>query len=311
MPLTIRSLDLFDLPTIYRLRGEAVSLDTARALTRGNPLGASGLLAFMNPQRHVYSAISLNDGVALLGGVIQTHGDSFARLWYLAPESAMDHPDLAGLIENLSAESAAWGAFHVLAELDEDQPLFVTLRRAGFSAYARQRMWDVSALGEPQRTVGWPRARSVDLPAIQSLYHQIVPGLLQPIEPAPRRASGFICNQGGPCFASTSTGLSGVVVFPLIHPDATDVPNKLRALIHGLPNRGGRPVYVCVRTYQSWLEHVLEDLGARPGPQQAVMVKHMTRLLKEEQAVRARQPAGVSVQTTRLSHFDDRSRHER
>ena len=218
----------------------------------------------------------------------------------------LEHPDLADLIESLSAEAAAWGAFHVLAELDEDHPLFTALRRAGFSAYARQRMWDVSALPEMPSNVGWPRVRSVDVPAIQSLYHQIVPPLLQPIEPAPRRASGFICNQGGPCYASTSTGLNGVVVFPLIHPDATDVPHKLQSLIQRLPNRGGRPVYVCVRTYQSWLEHVLEDLGARPGPQQAVMVKHMTRMVKEEQAVRARQPAGVTVQPTRMSHFDNK-----
>jgi hypothetical protein len=167
-------------------------------------------------------------------------------------------------------------------------------------------MWDVSALQEIQGSKGWPRARSVDLPGIQSLYHQIVPPLLQPIEPAPRRAAGFICSQGGPCYAGTSTGLNGVVVFPLIHPDTTEVPNKLQSLIHALPNRGGRPVYVCVRTYQSWLEHVLEDLGAKPGPQQAVMVKHMTRLLKEEQAVRARQPAGVTVQPTRISHFDNK-----
>jgi len=287
------------------MRGEALTLDTTRALTRGNPLGAAGLLAYMNPQRHIYSAISVNGKVALLGGVIHTNGDSYARLLYLAPASELDHPELADLLENLSAESADWGAFHVLAELDEDQPLFAALRRAGFSAYARQRMWDVSTLKDMQGKAGWPRARSVDLPWIQSLYHQIVPALLQPIEPAPRRTSGFICNQGGPCYASTSTGLNGVVVFPLIHPDATDVPDKLQSLIHCLPNRGGRPMYVCVRTYQSWLEHVLEELGAMPGPQQAVMVKHMTRLVKEEQAVRARQPAGVTVQPTRVSHIDD------
>jgi hypothetical protein len=306
--LTIRSLDLLDLPTLYRLRGEAVSLDTARVLTRGNPLGAVSLLAYMNPQRHVYSAISNNDGAVLLGGVIHTNGDTFARLLYLAPASQTDHPDLAELIEILSAESAAWGAFHVLAELDENHPLFAALRRTGFSAYARQRMWDVSALGGLGAKPSWPRARSVDLPAVQSLYHQIVPPLLQPIEPAPRRASGFICNQGGPCYASTSTGMSGVVVFPLIHPDAANVPDKIRSLIECLPNRGGRPVYVCVRTYQSWLEHVLEDLGAKPGPQQAVMVKHMTRLVKDEQAVRARQPAGVTVQPTHMSRFDHKGK---
>ena len=61
--MSIRSLDLLDLPTIYRYRGQALSLDTARALTRGSPLGAIGMLAYMNPQRHVYSAVSAEDGV--------------------------------------------------------------------------------------------------------------------------------------------------------------------------------------------------------------------------------------------------------
>jgi hypothetical protein len=36
----------------------------------------------------------------------------------------------------------------------------------------------------------------------------------------------------------------------------------------------------------------------------------MTRLVKEEQAVRARQPAGVTVQPTRVSHFDSKPRDD-
>ena len=68
-------------------------------------------------------------------------------------------------------------------------------------------------------------------------------------------------------------------------------------------------MYVCVRTYQAWLEHVLEDLGAKPGPRQAIMVKHMTRLVKEEQAVRVRQPAGVSVQPSRVSRIQEKKQN--
>jgi hypothetical protein len=34
-------------------------------------------------------------------------------------------------------------------------------------------------------------------------------------------------------------------------------------------------VYVCIRSYQSWLEAAMEDLGAEAGPKQAVMVKHL------------------------------------
>ena len=303
--MTIRSLDLLDLPALYRHRGEAVSLDTTRALTRGNPLGAMGMLSYMNPQRHVYSAVSVEDGVTLLGGVGHNNGDTHARLLYLAPAASLEQPALPDLIENLGAQAASWGAFHLLAELDEDSRAFMPLRRAGFSVYAGQRMWDASSLAGSSTGTQWPRATSVNLQAIQNLHHQIVPPLLQPIEPAPRRAAGFICSGGGPCYAQTSTGLNGIVVYPLIHPDATDVAGKLSGLINCLPNRGGRPIYVCVRTYQAWLEHVLEELGARQGPQQAIMVKHMARLVKDEQAVRARQPAGVSVQPSRMSHYEE------
>ena len=306
--MSIRSLDLLDLPTLYRYRSEAVSLDTARALTRGNPLGAMGMLAYMNPQRHIYSAVSIDGGVTLLGGIIHTNGDTHAQLMYLAPASRLGHPDVPALIENLVAEAGSWGAFHVLAELDESSPAFAPLRRGGFSVYAGQRMWDASTITSTSANAKWPRARSVNLPAIQNLYHQIVPPLLQPIEPAPRSVSGFVCSEGGLCYADTSTGLRGVVVFPLIHPDATDVAEKLSSLIQHLPNRSGRPVYICVRTYQAWLEHVLEDLGAKPGPEQAVMVKHLVRAIKEEQAVLARQPARVTVQPSRVSRLQEKKR---
>ena len=304
--MSIRSFDLLDLPTLYRYRAEAVSLDASRALTRGSPLGAVGAMAYMNPQRHLYSAVCSDEGEMLLGGILHTNGESVARLQYLAPASHMGHPALPELIENLSAEAGTWGAFHVIAELDETSEAFAPLRRAGFSVYAVQRMWDVSGLPTNGADNTWPRMRSANLPAIQNLHHQIVPPLLQLVEPAPRRATGFICNEGGTCYVSVASGLRGVVVFPLIHPDATNVPAKLQSLIQHLPNRGGRRVFVCVRTHQAWLEHVLEDLGAKAGPQQAVMVKHLTRLAKDEQSVRAAQPARVSVQASRVSRMQEK-----
>jgi hypothetical protein len=304
--MTIRSLDLLDFPTLYRYRGQAVSLDTTRTLTRGAPFGGAGMLAYVNPRRHLYSAVCTDGGTTLLGGIIHTNGDPHARLLYLAPAASLEHPELPDLIDDLSSEAGSWGAFHVLAELDEDSSAFTPLRRAGFSVYAGQRMWDVSVVDTTTARTKWRRVKSVHLPDIQNLHHQIVPPLLQPVEPAPRRASGFICNEGGACHAETSTGMNGIVVFPLMHPDATDAAEKLSSLIHFLPGRGARRVYVCVRTYQAWLERVLEDLGAKPGPQQAVMVKHMTRPVKEEQAVLARQPARVSIQPSRVSRLEEK-----
>jgi hypothetical protein len=304
--MTVRSLDLLDLPILYRYRSEAASLDTTRALTRGSPLGAIGLMAYVNPRRHVYSAVCRDNGAVMVGGVIHSHGESYARMLYLAPASGLDHPGLPALIENLSVEAGNWGAFHILAELDETSAAFAPLRRAGFVVYAGQRIWDVTALGGKKAGNLWPRAESENLLAVQNLYHQIVPPLLQPIEPMPRRAGGFICGDRGICYATAYRGLNGIVVVPLMHPDATDVAAKLQSLILNLPNRAGRPVYVCVRTYQAWLEHVLEDLGARPGPQQAVMVKHLARVVKEPQAVLAPQPAQMGVQPSRLSRIEQK-----
>ena len=97
----------------------------------------------------------------------------------------------------------------------------------------------------------------------------------------------------------------GIVLFPFIHPEATGVGSKLASLVRMLPNRGGRPVYICVRSYQAWLEPVLEDLGAKAADRQAIMVKHLARMVKEEQAVRERQPAGVTVQPSRISRMED------
>ena len=301
--MSIRPLDLRDLPTLYRYRGEAVSLDSARLLTRGNPLGAMSAMAYMNPRRHIYSAVSDEDHSTLLGGIIHINGDPFARLLYLAPTTLLDHPALPSLIENLTAQAGPWGAFHVLAEVGEISDVFSPLRMAGFSVYAWQRMWDVSNLADTDSNCKWSRIKSIDLPSIQNLYHQIVPPLLQPVEPVPKRAVGYICNEGVKCYISTSSGMAGIVLAPLIHPEATDVSAKLTSFINNFPNRGGRPVYLCVRSYQAWLEPALEDLGALAGERQAVMVKHLTRLVKDEQAVKALQPAGVSVQPSRVSHM--------
>ena len=301
--MSIRALDLLDLPTVYRYRSEAVSLDPVRLLTRGNPLGAMGMMSYVNPRRHIYTAISDNNGATLLGGIIHTNGESFAKLLYLAPGSRLDDHALPELIEDLTAEAGKWGAFHVLAEVDETSEAFVPLRMAGFSVYAWQRMWDISALPVGNDVPKWPRVGAEDLATIQSLYHQIVPPLLQPLEPMPKRASGFICSEGARCYVNTSSGMLGIVLLPLIHPETSDVSVKLLALIKHLPNRSGRPVYFCVRSYQAWLEPVLEDLGAKSAARQAVMVKHLTRLVKDGQPVRAAQPAGVSVQPSRASRI--------
>jgi len=301
--MSIRPLALFDLPYLYSFRDQAIGLDTARTLTRGNPLGAVGLFSYVNPARHIYSAIVNGEEESVLGGIIHSHDEPFAKLLFVAPSSQLDHPDLPALIENLSAQAGAWGAFHVLAEVDETSDAFVALRKAGFSVYAWQRMWDVSEIAEAGRSSPWMRVKPVDVPSVQNLYYQIVPPLLQPVEPQPKNGLAWMCNEGVKCYVSAAQGVYGIVLSPLIHPEATDVSTKLASLISNLPERRNRPVYLCVRSYQAWLEPVLADLGARGAARQAVMVKHLARMLKDAQTATT-VPTGVSVQPSRVSRAE-------
>ncbi len=303
--MTIRSLDLLDLPTIARYRNDVLTLDSARALTRGQPLGTMGLLAYINPARHLYAAIANGGDTALLGGVIHTRGETFAKLLYLAPSSRLDDPELPALIEHLVIQAGEWQAFHVMAEIEETSAVFPALRIAGFSVYAWQRLWDVTLIEktETAQRSEWRRIRSVDLPAVQSLYYQIVPPLLHPVEPAPNRVIGFVHSENMKCYASVTAGMYGIVLTPLVHPDEHNVSERIASLVANLPDRRGRKIYLNVRSYQTWLEPVLADLGAQASPRQAVMVKHLVRLVKEGQPARA-VPSSVSVQASNISRMD-------
>jgi len=302
--MTIRSLDLLDLPTIARYRNDVLTLDSARALTRGHPLGAMGLLAYINPARHLYAAIVNGGEDALLGGVIHSRGETFAKLLYLAPSSRLGHAELPLLIEHLVLQAGEWQAFHVLAEVEESSQVFPALRMAGFTVYAWQRLWDVSMIGKTESSLSsqWRRTHSVDLPAVQSLYYQIVPPLMHPVEPAPNHVSGFVYSEDIKGCASITSGMYGIVLTPLIHPEEHKVSEIISALVSSLPDRRGRKVYLNVRSYQTWLEPALADLGAQASERQAVMVKHLARLIQEGQQART-VPAAAGVQASRISRM--------
>lgn len=301
--MTVRALDFLDLPIIARYRNDVLTLDSARALTRGHPLGAMGLLAYINPARHLYAAVLNDRDSTLLGGIIHTRGETFAKLLYLAPSSHLNDPQLPELIENLTKQAGEWKAFHVIAEIDETNHVFPALRMAGFSVYAWQRLWDVTQIQKTESTLSkeWRRVQSVDMPAVQNLHYQIVPQLLHPIEPAPNRVNGFV-HEELKCYANITSGMYGVVLTPLIHPAEENVAEKIISLIKNVSN-GSRKIYLNVRSYQTWLEPVLEDLGANHSTRQAVMVKHLVRYIKDTNPARA-VPNNVGVQTSRISRMD-------
>ena len=289
--MTVRPFDWRDLPALLRYRHHSAFLDSALVLTRGPMLFSGALLSYLAPATGIYTSVSNSDSGSrrsLIGQTIHASGSQFAHLTFLTPDEALVSPGLSGLLDNLATAVGARGAFRLLAEVDESTTAFEALRRSSFAIYTRQRVWQLA--GSPSHSNGkavWRVATSRDVIAIRSLYNNLVPGLVQQVEPfSTRHPRGLVYRQGSDllAFVELKYGHRGIWAQPFVHPDAECVAEHFMSFFHCLPSRRSRPVYLCVRSYQSWLESAIEDLGAEAGPRQAVMVKY---LAVPQKAVRA------------------------
>jgi hypothetical protein len=245
------------------------------------PLGI--LIPLLGPSWRIYTyrCDGTDEAAApLLGQVTYVQGASYARLSFLAPENEMDIQCLSAFSDHIAAQMGMQGAFHILAEIDENSPVYALLRRAGFAIYARQRIWrlDADALDKAE-VVNWKPCRGEDTIGVRSLYCNVVPGLVQQVEPLPKkRLRGFVHYQKTDisAYVELKHGRYGIWVQPYVHPDAQSFEQQLVTLFGYLHRRFKKPLYICVRSYQSWLELAVEALGAVPGPRQAVMVRHLS-----------------------------------
>lgn len=278
-------------------------MDSAQLLTRGNPAGLAANLNRLHPARGIFTGVTTGNqnGAPLIGQVSYRLGSRSARISYIAPGSICDSPDLPGLLEGLAWHAGDWGAFHVLGELEEVCPAFESMRKAGFSVYAWQRVWQLplgqtngntnghsrretprlpGGDGSVRSAATWQPVREEDEWAVRNLFQNLVPPLAQSAEPLTiRRQRGLINRQGSEIMAYVESvfGPRGIYLYPLIHPDIDDVGSLLTSLPQALSPLMGRPVYMAVRSYQAWMETTLTELGARSTPRQAMMVKHLAQ----------------------------------
>ena len=281
--MAVRTFEWRDLPILLRYRHHGLFLDNASLLTRGPILVPAGaMLSSFAPATGIFTFLHLDDHnqtAPLIGQVAHTSNLPFAQITYLAPDTSLESKALPVLLEAMISYLGERGVFHLLTEVDERSIAFEALRRASFAIYVRQRIWRLSR--EPAENVNaksWRTTVDRDLIAVRSLYNNLVPGLVQQVEPPPSgRLRGLVHQQGDELLAYVELkhGPRGIWVQPFIHPDAQGVAALLVDLLEGLPYPRSRPVYLCIRSYQSWLESTLQHLGAQAGPAQAVMVKHL------------------------------------
>ena len=294
--MTVRPFEWRDIPTLHRYRAECVYLDTTLALTRGPifvPTGA--LLSALANATGLYTFIhqDAQEQPTMVAQMMHTAGLPSAQLTCLAPQSRLEGRCINGLVEYLVGVLGERGVLHILAEAGEQSTALDALRQAGFGVYARQRIWRLP-VGANRRPApnGWRSSSRQDEAAIRFLYANLVPGLVQQVETLPvGHLRGLVYYRGTELLAYVDLiyGLRGILAQPFIHPDAEALPEALLQLLQSMPDLYSRPVYVRVRSYQFWLEPMLEKTGAQQTERQAVMVRHLavTRRVNQSLAVPA------------------------
>lgn len=248
---------------------------------------ARAFLDYLDPARGIYTALSIGAGnITLVGQITHASNSRSSNFSFLTPIRGLSSPELLALVDHLAEQAGAWGTFHLLAETDEHSNAFDVLKKTGFSVYAWQRIWKY----QPQkmdRTIAspyhWSTTNDRDQIAIKSLCLSLVPAFIQPVDQIfDKRLDGFVCRSD--CnivgYADMISGRDGVWIQPYIHPEADHVAEILADLMQQVEQQGLGPIYICVRSYQAWIESALEDLPVLASPRQALMVRHLAMTQK-------------------------------
>ena len=287
----IRPFDWRDFGLLRRLGDQGLCLDTETGLIRGRHSLQTALLSYLAPSAStptfVFPPGDENGNSGAFGQLRHPPGSPYARVMYLAPAGIVEEPVGVELLERLTTTSGERGAHHLLAEVAEGSPEFLTLRQLGFAVYARQDIWQLN--GEARDLGEAPTLRprvSADWIGIHTLYLNIVPSLVQQVEPPPsRRSRGyvFISESEVLIFLDVSQGPLGVLIQPYFHPAVHGVARTLSRFVRELPSRRDRPLYFLVRSYQNWLGGPLQEVGFECVAEQAVMVKRLAVRIAQTQ----------------------------
>ncbi|MCP4416448.1 MAG: hypothetical protein GY805_07490 [Chloroflexi bacterium] len=337
----IRPFNLRDLPLVHRLSEHGVSLHMESVLTKNLHPTRGALFSLVGGDFPTYVWKSDQNGLA---GFIQLFLDEenvHAHILYLSSThedgpvaedhaTAVSDPDSPGaangerpyqvnenawlpLLDQAVVEAGQRGLHTLVAEVDEMSDELPVLRRAGFVVYTRQDVWVLAgsevAQTETNKNILRPRNADDDW-NIQLLYANTVPRLVQQVEPMPplHEGSGWVLHEENDlaAFVHVHVGPMATWMRLFIHPSAeTQADQIISAVVRQNPAAADRPIYCCVRRYQSWVQNALERSGFSLWGSQAVMVKHIVQKVSKPltDLAAALEAQGISPTAPLIRHY--------
>ncbi len=303
----IRPFDWRDLLLLHRVRKQGICLDAQMGFTRGPNTLWNALMEIVPTGRNVctlvYRPHAKHEG-PMIGQISHHPGDPHARVSFVGPARAFSNPNNIYLLEALVEAAGVSGAHHLIAEVNEESQAFESLRHAGFSIFARQRIWRLNGdlhTDTDQFADAWRSIQESDHSAVHTLYHNLVPPLVQQIEPPPshQRDCLVFCQQGELMgYIQVLSGPLGTWAQPFLHPAVDETEALLTAAFARAGLGGLVPLSVCVRSYHGWMNAILERIGFDTWQDQAVMVKHLAATVRKPALAHLRPLEGTRPEPT-------------
>lgn len=285
--------------------------------TRGNPLAITNLLSTANPTQNRVTVVCDQDNQqpSLFTQAIHQIGSQSVKLSYLIADESANAENITCMLEEVVRETGHWGIFNLTCELESNSPFFEAFRRADFKVWAKEHFWQFPTTQDKpvESYFKWRIWNSEDIRAMQLLYQTLVPSLFHSVEPLSRKTMlGMILfspNGDLLAYADLVYGRRGIWVLPIVQPQAANEPALLTSLIDALPSKRGRPVTICVRSYQPWLEDTLMRMEAECSPEYILMVKYLA-LRQKVQNVHRLNPLenGQTDTGIPVAHFEQKDK---
>ncbi len=293
-----RTITLADIPYLGRDTNNGMVLNSELALVQDiHP--RSAYLSSLLLGRGIYTMLARNAEQQAIGQVRYRAEDLNAQVFFITPsQEELGKSDLLlHLLDGMAREMGKHGAHALLAEVDTQSPLFETMRQARFATYVRQTIWRHEPV-KAQMLLPLTEEESSDQIGIMSLICHTIPTLQQPfVTPSPDM-QGLVYRHHGhvEAYIAYSEGKHGVYVLPYIHPNlfgqARDI---LESALAAIVRTSKQPSYVCIRSYQVWLEDVMRELDYDLVAEQAVMVRHIAAGVRQASFARAKMQGKLEI----------------